>query len=206
MEYYIYNCPLFVLNDPTSEEVNLPELAADIENLLPPRLFTEIDVIYFGEFPTLNGKNAAYSNGAIYIDNSEPTNYDILENVVHEIAHSLEPKYGSFIYDENLKNEFLGKRKRLRSILEQNGFEIPEKFYLYTEYNRLFDEFLSETVGYPTLVSLTMGLFASPYGATSLQEYYANGFEKYFLDSPQAVRKVSPVLYKKIEEIFNDEE
>ena len=206
MEYYIYNCPLFVLNDPTSEEVNLPELAADIENLLPPRLFTEIDVIYFGEFPTLNGKNAAYSNGAIYIDNSESTNYDILENVVHEVAHSLEPKFGSFIYDENLKNEFLGKRKRLKSILEQNGFEIPEKFYLYTEYNRLFDEFLSETVGYPTLVSLTMGLFASPYGATSLQEYYANGFEKYFLDSPQAVRKVSPVLYKKIEEIFNDEE
>ena len=206
MEYYIYNCPLFVLNDPTSEEVDLPELAADIENLLPPRLFTEIDVIYFGEFPTLNGKNAAYSNGAIYIDNSESTNYDILENVVHEVAHSLEPKFGSFIYDENLKNEFLGKRKRLKSILEQNGFEIPEKFYLYTEYNRLFDEFLSETVGYPTLVSLTMGLFASPYGATSLQEYYANGFEKYFLDSPQAVRKVSPVLYKKIEEIFNDEE
>ena len=206
MEYYIYNCPLFVLNDPTSEEVNLPELAADIENLLPPRLFTEIDVIYFGEFPTLNGKNAAYSNGAIYIDNSESTNYDILENVVHEVAHSLEPKFGSFIYDENLKNEFLGKRKRLKSILEQYGFEIPEKFYLYTEYNRLFDEFLSETVGYPTLVSLTMGLFASPYGATSLQEYYANGFEKYFLDSPQAVRKVSPVLYKKIEKIFNDEE
>jgi Mlc titration factor MtfA (ptsG expression regulator) len=50
-----------------------------------------------------------------------------------------------------------------------------------------------------------MGLFVSPYGATSIQEYFANGFEKYFLDSPQKVRDISPVLYSKIEEIVNAE-
>jgi Mlc titration factor MtfA (ptsG expression regulator) len=51
-----------------------------------------------------------------------------------------------------------------------------------------------------------MGLFVSPYGATSLQEYFANGFEKYFLENPRAVRDISPVLYRKIEEIINDDE
>jgi len=49
-----------------------------------------------------------------------------------------------------------------------------------------------------------MGLFVSPYGATSIQEYFANGFEKYYLDNPGRVRIISPVLYEKITEIIND--
>ena len=48
-----------------------------------------------------------------------------------------------------------------------------------------------------------MGLFVSPYGATSIHEYFANGFENYFLENPDTVRDISPVLYKKIEEIIN---
>ena len=205
MEYYIHNCPLFVLNDPTSDEVIISQLVSEVQELLPSRLLADVDVIYFGEFPTLGTKNAAYSNGAIYVDHREPTNYDILENIVHEVAHSLEHKFGSFIYGDNLKKEFLGKRMRLKSILDHHGYKIPKKFYQYTEYSKLFDEFLATEVGYPTLLNLTMGLFVSPYGATSLQEYFANGFEKYYLDSPRAVRNISPVLYRKIEEIINDE-
>ena len=65
---------------------------------------------------------------------------------------------------------------------------------------------MANTVGYPTLLSLTMGLFCSPYGATSIQEYFANGFEKYFTESPEYVKNISPILYKKIEEIINDNE
>ena len=78
--------------------------------------------------------------------------------------------------------------------------------YGFTEYNKKFDNFLANEVGYPTLLSLTMGLFVSPYAATSIQEYFANGFEKYFLDNPRMVRDISPVLYGKIEEIINDNE
>ena len=75
------------------------------------------------------------------------------------------------------------------------AIEVPEKYYLNSEYSPSFDEFLSDVVGYPTLVSLTMGLFASPYGATSLQEYFANGFEKYYLGLGRRVKEVSPALY-----------
>jgi len=42
---------------------------------------------------------------------------------------------------------------------------------------------------------LTMGLFASPYGATSLKEYFANGFEKFYLGETRLVKATSPVLY-----------
>ena len=147
-----------------------------------------------------------YDNGGIYISSAEPTNFDMLENFIHEVAHSLESDYGMMIYDEELVREFKGKRNRLYHLLKAEGYHINPILYSFTEYNKKFDNFLANEVGYPTLLSLTMGLFASPYGATSIQEYFANGFEKYFLDNPRIVRNISPVLYRKIEEIINDDE
>jgi len=135
----------------------------------------------------------------------EPTNFDMLENFIHEVAHSLEVQHGENIYSNNLRKEFLGKRHRLYHLLKAQGYHTNPAFYANIEYNQKFDEFLANEVGYPTLLSLTMGLFVSPYGATSLQEYFANGFEKYYLDSPETLKQISPILYRKIEEIINDE-
>jgi hypothetical protein len=203
MEYYIHNIPVFVLS-PVHESVDLPIFCQEVEELLPASLLQNIEVVYVGNFKELEGRNAAFANAAIYIIANEPTNFDMVENFVHEVAHSLETGHGWEIYDDNLINEFLGKRKRLRSLLEAEGFEINPLLYDMTEYNKKFDDFLSEVVGYPALLNLTMGLFVSPYGATSIQEYFANGFEKFFLDSPRLVRDISPTLYQKIESILND--
>ena len=205
MEYYIYNIPLFVVN-PVESSIDLPHLCKEIEELVPRSLLNNIDVVYVGKFEEeLRDRNAAFSNGAIYMTCTEPTNFDMLENFVHEVAHSLEIPYGMSIYSEDLKNEFIGKRRRLSHLLKAAGFLIDPALYTGLEYSEKFDNFLANEVGYPTLLSLTMGLFVSPYGATSLQEYFANGFEKYFLDNSQTVQKISPILYKKIEEIINDE-
>ena len=55
-------------------------------------------------------------------------------------------------------------------------------------------------VGYPTLTQLTPNLFVSPYGATSLREYFANCFEEYFARRQyNHVKKISPAVYEKIE-------
>jgi len=123
----------------------------------------------------------------------------MLEDVIHEVAHAVEEEQGDLIYgDDELRKEFLGKRLRLKSILDANGYQIPEKYYTNMEYNESFDTFLSDTIGYPKLLTLTMGLFVSPYGATALNEYFANGFEKYYLGSGKLVKDVSPVLYNTI--------
>ena len=203
MEYYIYNIPVFVM-DELEDGVDLPGFCEEVEELLPSELLNNVDVVYVGEFKDLQGKNAAYNHGAIYMASHEPTNFDMLENFVHETAHSLEERYGWQIYDDQLLNEFKGKRERLYHLLRGAGYPVNKVMFAQTEYNRVFDEYLAYEIGYPTLLSLTMGLFTSPYGATSLQEYFANGFEKYFLDSPMTVKKVSPVLYQKIESILND--
>jgi hypothetical protein len=205
MEYYIYNIPLFIVNEP-EESVDLPSFCEEVEETIPQKLLHNIEVVYVGEFKELQGRNATYANGAIYMTSREPTNFDMLENFVHEVAHSLEARYGMLIYDDLLVEEFKGKRERLRYTLSSQGYKINPLLYTFTEYNPKFDNFLANEVGYPTLLSLTMGLFVSPYGATSIQEYFANGFEKYFLDNPRRVRDISPILYRKIEEIINDDE
>ena len=204
MEYYIYNVPVFVMGQ-VDDDIDLPAFCQEVEEILPSTLLKNVEVVYVGQFPDLAGRNAAFSNGAIYMSLAEPTNFDMLENFIHETAHSLEESHGWDVFDESLRNEFLTKRRRLQEILEAGGYRFPKAYFDNVEYSKKFDEFLSEKVGYPTLVSLTIGLFVSPYGATSLQEYFANGFEKYFLDESQSVRRISPVLYRKIEEIINDE-
>lgn len=203
MEYYIHHVPVFVLGE-VDATVDVPNFCEEAEDTIPAQLLKNVEVVYIGEFRELAGRNATYAHSAIYMTSSEPTNFDMLENFVHEVAHSLETDYGMFIYDDSLISEFKGKRRRLRDLLAAEGYNIGSHLYDFTEYNQKFDNFLANEVGYPTLVTLTMGLFVSPYGATSIQEYFANGFEKYFLDNPRTVRSVSPILYRKIEEIVNE--
>ena len=204
MEYYIYNIPVFVTDSP-EESVDIPTFCTEAEEFMPLNLLKNIDVVYIGNFEELKDRNAAFMNGGIYMTATEPTVFDMIENFIHEVAHSLENQFAWQIYDDSLVQEFKGKRERLYHLLHAEGYHINPVLYSYTEYNKKFDEFLADEVGYPALLSITMGLFVSPYGATSIQEYFANGFEKYFLDNPQKVRDISPVLYSKIEEIINDE-
>ena len=75
--------------------------------------------------------------------------------------------------------------------------------FLNIEYDKNFDKYLYKVVGYDKLTMLTMGLFITPYGATSIREYFANGFEHYFLESKEYVQKISPSLFIKIEEIID---
>ena len=196
-EYRIHGyIPVVIKDRLFSDEVNIDEFIEKIEEKIPRHLLGDIDIVYIGDFPSLEGRTATFADGAIYISNREATTHDMLESVIHEIAHSIESKFGAFIYGDNkLRNEFLGKREKLKDILDAQGYEIPEKYYLNSEYSKAFDEFLSDSIGYPVLLALTMGLFASPYGATSLREYFANGFEKYYLGEGHRVKEVSPVLY-----------
>jgi hypothetical protein len=199
-EKHVYNIPIFTFND-AKKAFDLSELCDEIEDQIPFKLFKNIEVIYIGTFEKLNGRTALYADNAIYIDfnkDNPMTTVEYLENIIHEIAHSLEEDYSHFVFRQDLVNEFKGKRERLMHLLKGEGHTINPILFYNTDYNAEFDDFLANKVGYPLLLSLTMGLFVSPYGATSLQEYFANGFEKYFLDGPETVKSTSPVLYRKI--------
>ena len=70
--------------------------------------------------------------------------------------------------------------------------------FLEAEYDKDFDNFLYKDVGYDTLRLLAVNLFATAYSATSLREYFARGFEEYYLGNRLYLREISPYIYRKV--------
>lgn len=187
---------------PVNADLDVEKVIAKIESTIPSHLFGEVEMIIVGWFEEFAERqiNAFYDAGAIHVSNIQDSNEDIYDDIIHELAHSLESPHGYLIYaDEKIKNEFLRKRQHLHNILWKAGFKVPKTFFQNTEYDIEFDKFLYETVGYDKLATMAQGLFVSPYAATSLREYFATGFTEFYLDSNHNfLKKVGPELYKKL--------
>ena len=190
------------INDPlVSEEVDFERVVSYLEKNIPPHMFDEIDLIMIGENPYLDEKEfeATYKDGAILIRNTLLSDRDYIENIVHEMAHAAEYRYGMFIYsDFRVEQEFIGKRKKFYHLALAEGHDVDEEEFMNPEYTQEFDDLLFKEIGYEKLTNMLMGLFVSPYASTSLREYYASGVENYFLDDKTFLAKISPILYEKI--------
>lgn len=208
-EYSLFNRIFVFLKDPLPEDVNLTEVLAEIEKKVPEAFLYGIDEILIGQFKELVQRNveALFADGAIYVTNEQDNEEDMIDDLVHEIGHALEASKGLEIYGNSLlEREYLGKKKALLDMLQHEGIDIKQEWYTLVEYEEGFDLFLYETMGYPMLTSLTMGLFISPYGITSLREYFANAFEEYFSRDKESVKQVSPQVYKKIIELLETQD
>ena len=185
-----------------NDNVDMEEAIAKLESSVPQHLLSEVEMIIVGWFDEFAERsiNAFYKDNALYISNLQDDTEDLYDDIVHEIAHSLESPNGYFIYgDEKIKKEFLGKRENLHNILWAKGFRAPLSFFMDTEYNQEFDDFLHKKIGYDKLTSLMSGMFINPYAATSLQEYFATGFTDFYLNTDHKyLSTVSPELYKKL--------
>ena len=205
-EYHLFGKLVYV-QEPFVGDINVQNIIDEIEKTIPSYLFEEIDTVIVGTFDFLDERDleAIYKDGAIYISNKIINDRDLMENILHETAHSLESSMGFLIYgDSELNSEFLGKRIRLKSMLDAEGIGTQYSFS-NTEYDPEFDQFLYEKIGYPTLRAITNGLFHTPYAITSLREYWASGFEDYFLGDRELLKRVSPRLFNKIEGVITHE-
>jgi hypothetical protein len=191
----------FVVKHNVTGNINFNNVIQILKKIPLPIIQT-VDAIYIGEFSFLKKRqvDALFDERTIYVSNDQENEQQLLKNIVHEFAHGCEEAYYRDIYEDGaIKEEFLKKRIRMFEILEAYGFnKIPKESFLNPEYNENFDLFLYKTVGYDKLNSLTSGIYLSPYAATSLREYFANGFEKYFLENSQEVERISPALYQKL--------
>ena len=190
---------------PLPDHIDLEYIIETLEEKIPSVFFHDIDSVFIGYFKEFSERdiNAFYSDGALFITNEQMTDEDLLDDIVHETAHAVERMFPEYIYDELLEAEFAGKRKRLFQRLKSDGWDVDLDDFAQVGYSKHFDEFLYKEVGYPVLSAHTTDLFNSPYGATSIQEYWANGFEGFFLKSPQRIKKISPELYNKITTLIN---
>jgi hypothetical protein len=194
------------IKDKIESDFDIQSAIHKIYTYIPAHLFSEIDTIYIGMFDQFKKMetNAMYKNGAIYVSNIQDDAQDFIDDIIHEIAHSLEEPYGYKLYgDKELEREFMQKREKLYNILKAEDLNPDKELFMNPTYTIRLDSYLYETVGYDRLnfIAASYGLFSSAYSATSLREYFANGFEYYFLDDRTYLREICPILYEKIEEI-----
>ncbi len=177
---------------------------------IPAHLLSNITSIHIGVFEILITREvqAVYEGGKIFLTNSHESVYDALDDIIHEVAHSVEEVYAKEIYEDNtIKREFLEKRKKMWQRLKDRGFEKELSFFIEMKYNKEFDKFLYKEVGYPVLRMITSDVFYSPYAATSLREYFANSFEAFFMrEEVQRLKKISPAAFEKNVILLNMEE
>ena len=200
-ETLLFNNINVFIKDPLPDDVYINNVLGSIEMRVPSHLVSNIEAVYVGHFKEFDKKdtNAFYQDGALYISNQQDDDEDMVDDIIHEISHAVEEKYGSEIYgDGELEREFLQKRKRLADMLAAYGYADERKNFMNTEYSVEFDNLLYRKIGYEKLQYFTIGLFPNNYSVTALREYFGTGFEKYFLNQREELRETSPILYNKI--------
>ncbi len=196
------------IKDRLPEEIDPEFVFRYINARIPFHLTTGIDIIYIGQFPEMREReiNAYYEDGAIYVTNIQDEEMDMIDDIIHELAHAVERNNDELIYGSgSIQREFTAKRKNLAVLLE-DMYEIPKDFMVNIEYDREIDNFLFKTVGYDILNQIVVNIFISGYAATSVSEYFARGFEEYFIGDKDKLKSLSPVLYKKIDELVHMED
>lgn len=212
-EYYIAGeCNLYLL-DKLPEHLDISSVVKILRRYVPEDLFYGLDAIYIGNYKELTMRNveSVYYSGAIYVKPSQKSDSDLISDIVHEIAHSVEENYSHYFLTTNIQNEFLAKRKQLYKVLGEKGFVKPLRLFMNPNYSKEFDSFLYDEVGYDTLNGLTSNIFISPYAATSIREYFANGFEYFFYKHRESnipitdLFETCPILFSLLKELTKPE-
>jgi len=206
IDNFIYKGIEVIVKDKIEQDVSIEKVLKTVVSRIPSHLTSNFKRLYIGDFKKMRERDiqAFYSNKSIYITNKLKNEADLLDDLVHEISHSIEEKYNKDIYgDREIEKEFTTKRKQMWSELKNNSIELPLGYFLNTKYDIEFDEILYKEIGYETLSVMTSNIFYSPYAATSIREYFANGFEAFFMKREVTrLKNISPKLFKKITQLL----
>ena len=205
-ETVFFNSINVFIKDPLPKHVPLNPVLRKVESIIPRHLVYNIDAVYVGEFEHFKEReiNALYQDGALYISNIQDDVVDLLDDIVHEISHAAEEKYGPEIYGDGLiEQEYLNKKQRLYEVLKSYEYNVDYNMFTQTEYSQEFDDLLYKEIGYEKLEFFTTGIFLNNYSITSMREYFATGFERYFLGNGAELAGACPYLSQKIDDLNN---
>ena len=205
-DHYMLKDVSIYIKDRLPEHVDVDFVIRYVAKRLPNHVLSNIDLIYIGHFQDLVDRdvNALWQNGAIYITNDQDSEMDMIDDLIHEIAHSNEKQFEQLIYEDGrLEKEFLQRRKKLAYILKDKGFGVPTGFIYNVDYDKNIDDYLYQKVTYDTLCQLVVGIFPSPYAVTSLREYWAKGFEHFYMGKKEDLREAQPVLFSKLMQLHD---
>ena len=74
----------------------LPCVIATVESKVPHHLLSELEMIIVGWFKEFEERdiNAFYKDAILHISNEQDDNEDMVDDIIHEIAHAVEEAYG----------------------------------------------------------------------------------------------------------------
>ena len=184
-----------------SNDFRHEETFLNVEEILPDCVFQNLQGVDIGHHEMFDQRDASaiYKDGVIFISSKQDNMSDLADDIIHELAHHVETLYPEEIYgDHSLKNEFLKKRGQLEFELRSEGYWTGEYDFKNLKYDQNLDVFLYKRVGEKLFRMVTAGLFVRPYASVSLREYWATGFEHYFLGDREKLKEISPALYEKV--------
>lgn len=185
--------------------VDLQAIFYSLEKLFPAKFFKGLKKVQIGHRPEFDKRdaNAFYQDGVFYITNRQDNAKDIIDDIIHEFAHHLEMLYPEEIYsDQKLKKEFIQKRAQLEFEIRSEGYWTQDYDFRDLQYDPEFDNFLYKRIGPQLLRMMTASIYIRPYAAISLREYFATGFEAYYMGNKDLLKQLSPILYNKIESLL----
>ena len=202
---------IIVKDQLNSNDIDIDWVMQQVTGKVPVRFLEYIDYIIIGQFQELKKRsvNAAYMDGAIYVTNLQNDEEDMIDDLIHELAHAVEENNFIEIYsDGNIEKEFLSKRERLFHLLDaEPDLDLDYQLFQKPDYSKSFDNFLYYQVGYPTLTAVSVNLFYSPYAITSLREYFASGFEVFYNKRDHnRLASISPILFDKLQTLDYNKE
>ena len=109
---------VYFKDDLANDDIDVEHVVAKIESRIPDHLLSELEMIVVGWFDEFEERslNAFYKDGILHISNIQDDEEDMYDDMVHEIAHSIESPLGYFIYeDQKIKEEFLRKSLEQKS-------------------------------------------------------------------------------------------
>ena len=201
--------PVYLINH-ISHEIDLNSVLGIVEENVPASIISLIEGIYIGNFQELTDRNiqAMFKDGVIYLSTLKELDVAsemlMAGNIVHELAHALEDKYGYLIYqNKDVEQEYQAKKEKLFFSLRADLFKNFSRDLFFNE-DRVddLDSFLFHNVGYDKLSLLAADLFTSPYSITSIREYFANGVEDYLLGDYDTLKHLCPKLFKVIKNLI----
>lgn len=146
-----------------------------------------------------------YLNNKIYISPMLRNKGYIEEGLIHEIGHILLSR-SEINNNDQVKDEFFFKRKMVLDSLMQQ-FEVSQRiqdlFKNLEDFSPELDKFLNEIIGYEKLGPHISGCFLDPYAISSFDEYLATGFQLYYSEYRNALKKTNPILYREIDKLID---
>jgi len=210
--FKIINNVSLVISSPLSKNVDLDYVIGFLQKKIHQKFWNCIDGVYVIELPDFKQRNinAMFKDGVVYVTGNQDSSEDFLDDIVHELAHGIEEKHGNLIYgDKQIENDFLQKRVEVyNKYFKKSGLDNKTLYNLFIqpEYSKELDDFFYKDIGYDKLRNMTNDLFMTPYGITSLREYWANTFENFVLGQKERAKQICPKVCQKIIYLLGDEQ